>query len=844
VSLESFLESLPYEPDPFQREAGAVLEAKGSVVVTAPTGAGKTLVAEMAIHLAQTAGQRVFYTTPIKALSNQKYGDLAARHGRDKVGLLTGDNSINGDAEIVVMTTEVLRNMIYADESRIDRVEFVILDEVHYLQDRFRGSVWEEVIIHAPAHVRMVALSATIANAEEFAGWIAERRGDVTLVSTTERPVPLDSMYLMADRHAVERPVLLPTFVTRGGRRRPNHRLEQAMSLDRGRRQRYTTPRRMEVIETLANEGMLPAIYFIFSRAGCDAAALTLTESGISLVDPSARDVVRAIAEAHTEHLTDTDLAVLEYGRWVAGLEAGIAAHHAGMVPAFKETVEDLFSRGLLKVVFATETLALGINMPARSVVLESLSKFDGEGHAMLTPGDYTQLTGRAGRRGIDEVGYGVVLHSRFVRLDQVIHIAETGSHPLRSSFRPTYNMAVNLIAKYPEERAAELLEASFAQYQREGTRSSAEHSVHELETRLGDERTRATCEMGSVSEYVDLIDAAPRPETTPIAGLLHPGDVVDVPDGRRAGRFLVLRRLARGKGGLRLLVLTTSGRTSTLGERDLTARSERAGAVSLPTGFRASDHKASRRILAKVRALPEQSRKGTRRGPEGEHAVAACPDAADHVRWMRRARRTEARLARLREGLRRSGVGLVEEFHAITALLEEWGYVQGWSLTPRGTRLRFVYSELDLLVMESIERGVLWQVTPAELAALATVFVYEPRSDNPAAPTLPSPEVDRRFRAVVAVHDELARLERAHGLPASRPPDAGFVAAMFAWAGGADLDDLPGERLSPGDFVRNSRQVVDLVKQIRDVVPELAAEARAALELIDRGVVAAQGVG
>ncbi|MGH8911323.1 MAG: DEAD/DEAH box helicase, partial [Acidimicrobiia bacterium] len=465
MTVEAFFDALSFTPDPFQREAAQSIASGRSVVVAAPTGAGKTLVAEVAVHLALAKGRRAFYTTPIKALSNQKFNELTAAYGPDRVGLLTGDNVINGDGDVVVMTTEVLRNMIYADASTLERVEVVILDEVHYLQDRFRGAVWEEVIIHAPLHVQMVALSATIANADEFSDWIAARRGHTDLVLTTERPVPLEADYMIKDRHSHDIN-LLSTFVRRDGRSRPNPRIERMLGLERGRAPRYTAPRRTEVILDLAERDMLPAIYFIFSRAGCDAAALAVVEHGIRLTDADERAEIRRIAEERTDHLSDADLAVLGYDRWITGLEMGVAAHHAGMVPAFKETVEDLFAAGMLGAVFATETLALGINMPARTVVLESLSKFDGESHEMLQPGDYTQLTGRAGRRGIDDIGYGVVLHSRYVPFANVIEIAAAGSHALRSSFRPTYNMAANLVANYDEKRAIELLQASFAQFQ------------------------------------------------------------------------------------------------------------------------------------------------------------------------------------------------------------------------------------------------------------------------------------------------------------------------------------------------------------------------------------------
>ncbi|MBW3668722.1 MAG: DEAD/DEAH box helicase, partial [Actinobacteria bacterium] len=418
---EAFVAGLGFEPDPFQVRAFDALDAGRSVLVAAPTGSGKTVVAEYAVAKALAEGRKAFYTTPLKALSNQKYGDLVRAHGADKVGLLTGDNAVNGDAPIVVMTTEVLRNMIYAGSSSLDGLRYVVLDEVHYLQNPYRGAVWEEVIIHTPHEVDLVCLSATVSNAEDFADWIQTVRGATEAIIEERRPVELHNLYLIGDRSS-ERLHLLPTFVEN----RPN---PEAAALDsrglkhppvrgRPRSGRLYTPRRTEVVDLLGEQGMLPSIYFIFSRAACDDAVKRCLEYGLRLTTPEERRQIRAIAESKVESLSDDDLRVLGYGAWLAGLEEGIASHHAGMVPPFKEAVEACFAQALVKVVFATETLSLGINMPARSVVIEKLTKFTGERHEPLTPGEYTQLTGRAGRRGIDEVGYAVVLWSPFVPFD------------------------------------------------------------------------------------------------------------------------------------------------------------------------------------------------------------------------------------------------------------------------------------------------------------------------------------------------------------------------------------------------------------------------------------------
>jgi ATP-dependent RNA helicase HelY len=428
--------------DDFQARACRVVEDGQGVLVAAPTGSGKTVVGEFAVHLALQTGRKCFYTTPIKALSNQKYHDLVARYGVDQVGLLTGDVTVNGEAPIVVMTTEVLRNMLYAGSGTLRGLGFVVMDEVHYLADRSRGAVWEEVIIHLPESVALVSLSATVSNAEEFGEWLETVRGHTTTIVEERRPVPLYQHVLvgkrMLDLFATSDVDAAAGFVKEGApvnaellrvarddwasthmrdRRTPRGRNAggrggrpggQGRPVGNGRR--VWVPSRVDVLEQLDVAGLLPAIVFIFSRVGCDAAVTQCLRSGIKLTTVEERDEIREFVEEACADLPDDDRHVLGYHDFLDGLTRGIASHHAGMLPAFKQCVEQLFVRGLCKAVFATETLALGINMPARTVVLEKLSKWNGETHADITPGEYTQLTGRAGRRGLDVEGHAVVL--------------------------------------------------------------------------------------------------------------------------------------------------------------------------------------------------------------------------------------------------------------------------------------------------------------------------------------------------------------------------------------------------------------------------------------------------
>ena len=605
----------------------ATLDAGRSVLVAAPTGSGKTVVAEHAVALALAEGRRVFYTTPIKALSNQKFGDLVRRHGPERVGLLTGDNAINGDAPVVVMTTEVLRNMIYAGSTRLDDLSWVILDEVHYLQDAYRGPVWEEVIIHAPAAVRLVCLSATVSNAAELAEWIALVRGSCDVVVETERPVRLEHHFMAAERGS-ERLHVIPTLVD--GRPNPEgRRFEATVPRLGGRsgrpgrpRLRFAAPRRVDVVDELAERDLVPAIYFIFSRAACDDAVSACLNAGVRLTTPDERERIRAIAEEHVRHLSDADLDVLDHARWLAGLEAGVAAHHAGMVPPFKEAVEACFSDGLVKVVFATETLALGVNMPARTVVIEKLTKFNGERHEFLSAGEYTQLTGRAGRRGIDPIGHAVVLWNPFVSFEEVANLAASRSFSLRSAFRPTYNMAANLVRRYDEDEAAQLLNRSFAQYQADRSVVRLEQRLRERRAEVGRLREALPVPADQLADYRALRreaeqagtpDQAERRAIETAMARLVPGTVIRL-DRRRGEPGVVLTVGQRRSGGVRLRALTAERRLVLVRPEDFSERPVRLGTIELPQPYAPHD----RHFQADVARRLSRARLDRRGAPPG----------------------------------------------------------------------------------------------------------------------------------------------------------------------------------------------------------------------------------
>ncbi|OLE25051.1 MAG: RNA helicase [Actinobacteria bacterium 13_1_20CM_3_71_11] len=885
--LAGFAVDLGFDLDPFQREACEALERGSGVLVCAPTGAGKTVVGEFAVHLALAQGRKCFYTTPIKALSNQKFHDLVQRYGPGRVGLLTGDNAINAEAPVVVMTTEVLRNMLYAGSSTLTGLSYVVMDEVHYLADRFRGAVWEEVIIHLPPSVTLVSLSATVSNAEEFADWLVTVRGHTEVVVSEHRPVPLWQHMLVGkrmfdlfhDAEAAQKHDVHPELL--------RYTRELARRIDgdprggRGRARRGPIAYRSDIVDRLDREGLLPAILFIFSRAGADAAVQQCMQAGLRLTTPDERTEIRAIVEARTAEMPSEDLNVLGYWEWLDALERGLAAHHAGMLPVFKEIVEELFVRGLVKAVFATETLALGINMPARCVVLERLVKFNGEQHVDLTPGEYTQLTGRAGRRGIDVEGHAVVVWSPEVDPRHVAGLASTRTYPLRSSFRPSYNMAVNLVGTVGGDQARELLESSFAQFQADRSVVGLARQVQRNIETMGAYESESECHLGDFAEYFDIRVAIADREraqarnnvaarkAAAVASIerLKIGDVIRVPHGRRAGLAVILDPGSGGFGEPRPLVLTEDRWAGRLSAGEFAGPVEALARVRVPKHFNHRSPAERRDLAAALRAAGVDSRagrRGARRG-NGEdveiarlrhqlraHPCHACPDREEHARWAERRHRLERDTQVLRTKVEGRTGSLARTFDQVCDLLRTRGYLAGTGtaleVTDAGRMLGRIWTEADLLVAECLRTGVFDGLSAPELAGVASVVLYEARRELEERATLPRGPVTDAVDRILTLWSALEADEAGRGLELTREPDTGFVWPMYRWTRGeplskvlASAQTLDGE-LPAGDFVRWARQVVDLLGQLAEAAgasSSVRQTARDAMTAINRGVLA-----
>ena len=882
MQVSDFEKRYDFPLDDFQLEAIGHLSRDRSVLVAAPTGSGKTVIAEYALELARSRGKKFFYTAPLKALSNQKFRDLLAVYPPEDVGLLTGDNSINGEAPIVVMTTEVLRNMLYEESRTLDSLGVVVLDEVHYLHDPQRGPVWEEIVILLPRRVKLVGLSATVSNAPELAAWMHSLREDVEVVISRERPVKLKNNYFVGGS--------LVDLYSKDLYRVIDGELEKLKKVrstpptrGRGGRQRGRPtdlrPVRSDVIEGLSKRDMLPAIYFLFSRAACRDSVDRWLDEGRSLVSKEESEKIIEFVDEKVRMIDEADLECLGYSSFRKAISWGVAAHHAGVLPLFKEAVEELFSHGLIKVVFATETLSLGINMPARTVVIESLTKWNGEKHRPLTPGEYKQLTGRAGRRGIDEVGYAVVLHQRYFNPENIRSLVSREPNPVVSSFQVTYNMAVNLLADHSVEESVKLLNLSFAQFVADRRVVDLETRLSSLEAELESERESARCNEADAASYRAFERTLSRQqrevssmrkersnrEIKDAMSRLQPGDVFMMGHHEAPAPVAVVKRPRGPKGEEVVLVVDATGRYRRVTERTLSKPPQVAGKVDIAK-VTSPTRKVRRSVGVAMESIGRKAPTSRKRAmsdhEEGllesveqlklELEGNPCRKCRHRDRCVQAARKAEKVEQQMRVARRERDSGhdvVSRKLVDVIQVLRHYGFLSGDKPTPKGEMLRRVYNELDLLLVEALDRGLFEPLDPEELVAVAAWFIYESREEDSERERLAREEqayLDGGLRdtlhALEALEKQMQRAEADTGLDLLGSIDTGFGESAHAWASEAPLEEMLAKfpDRSVGDMVRTMKQIIDLLRQMQDVSSDdgLRSRLSKAMDLVDRGVV------
>jgi superfamily II RNA helicase len=849
--LESFLARYAFPLDDFQRRAIDAIRQGSSVIVSAPTGSGKTLVAEFAIHAALAHGRRLAYTTPLKALSNQKFGDFGRQFGTDSVGILTGDVKVNPFAPILVMTTEILRNMFYT--GGLPGLETVVLDECHYMGDEGRGTVWEEIIVNAPRDAKLVALSATVANIAEIADWIGLVHRPIVAITHPHRSVPLQ--YLVADLSGE-----LHTFdAVRSGSVRLLGEREGGFR-EGGRWYSRRVVDTTVMLDELEGRGWLPAIYFIFSRAGCERAMETVLAEGKPLLSPAQQQEVAATVRQAVEETPTLAESPLNQTIFQA-LGMGVGLHHAGILPSVKRLIETLFERGLCRVVFATETMSLGIHMPAKSVVLQSLAKRTDRGFRALTHNELTQMAGRAGRPGSDPEGKCVMALDVRDGWDEMRRIVEGAPEPVISQFKLGYGSVALLLARGQDLAAVRrTVESSFGQYQNLKRVRGLEAEVVGLETAVAEARAfAAPCgDFPRIGRYralraeVELARAsqgrgARRSERTLLDA--EPGRYVLV--RRRGGQALgLLCRVDARRHRTIASVLLPHGEVVQLKAGHVKRIFWRTPPVPVPRDWERRTH-ALRETLARI-TPGELIDREHREGPEGALAGIEChrcpwssQPRCDHA-W-RGLERVETRLTQRSELLEHARNAYWREFCRVVEVLEHFGAVHDGKLTAKGHLVASLRHENELLMAELVTRGILDDATLAEAAALCSCLIEESRSGDGtvARHFLRSrPKLRRKIQQLESLADSVLAVQRGRQLPMPVSLSTGFMPSVFRWASGDDdwasiVEESFGGH--EGDLVRAMRRLIDVLRQLSDsseVAPPLAALLGRAARLIDRGIV------
>ncbi len=863
----------PFELDEFQKSAIAALNADRSVVVCAPTGSGKTLIGEYAIYRALSRGRRVLYTTPLKALSNQKLRDFRNRFGAERVGLLTGDASINRDAPILVMTTEIFRNMLYGTPigevgTSLVGVEAVVLDECHYMNDRQRGTVWEESIIYCPAEIQLVALSATVANSEQLTDWINRVHGPTELIYSDFRPVPLEF-------HFCNPKGLFPLLDSSLQKINPRLKPKRGSSDRRGARPE--PPSLAYTLSQLTARDMLPAIYFIFSRRGCDQAVAELGE--MSLVNVAEAQQLRQQIDAFLRRNP-------EAGRsgQVAPLYRGIAAHHAGILPAWKGLVEELFQQGLIKVVFATETLAAGINMPARTTVISSLSKRTDRGHRLLNASEFLQMAGRAGRRGMDELGHVVTRQTPFEGAKEAAYLATSGADPLVSQFTPSYGMVLNLLQTHTLEQAKALVERSFGQYLETLKLKPQQDELTELQNQLAQIQAQvASVDAEQMASYEKLQQRL-KVERQLLKTLQDQSQEARAEQLGLMMSFAMSGTLVSLKGKhvataspvTAVLIAKTPGSGQApflicLGQDNRWYVVTTADVVDLYAELPRLDISSDLLPPVEMPLKPGQSRRGNeetaaiaRAIPDPAVSLDAVPEVLAQIQRVAavqsqldthplqqlgspgtilkrrtRSQQLQAEIEARQADLYRQSQHHWEEFLNLIEILQRFGCLEQLNPTLLGRTTAAIRGDNELWIGLALASGELDNLDPHHLAAAIAALVTEtPRPDSWVRYTL-SPEVEEALAGLRSTRRQLFQLQRRYSVALPIWLEHELIPLLEQWALGVEWSELcSNTSLDEGDVVRLLRRTLDLLSQV-PYVPHLSESlqrnAYRATQLLDR---------
>jgi len=852
--FNEFKMGLSFELDRFQVEAIEYFLQGNSVVVAAPTGSGKTIVGEFAVFHVNRNNQRTFYTTPLKALSNQKYLEFVERFGSDQVGLLTGDNAINQDASIVVMTTEVLRNMIYQTPEKIEQLGVAILDEVHFLADKERGVVWEEILILLNKNVKIVALSATVSNVEDFADWLHEIRGECKFVIEEKRPVPLSQ--LIATSNA-----LIPLFSNEEGQINKKVLNLYKRSFTKSH-VKSEIPTRVEIVENIKDYELLPSIYFIFSRKGCDQAVEQIRKSNVKLTNEDERFEIKKYLQNRFDDIEASDWSALRVDEWIDCAIRGFSSHHAGLIPQMKEAAEYLFQKGLLKLVFATETLSVGINMPAKSVVLERMDKWNGSTHEMLSPAEFTQLTGRAGRRGIDVDGEAIIAFHPHSEPKFIANLVSSRTFELTSTFEPKYNMVLNLLEHRNVSDTKILLNKSFAQfYQKKDSRNVTDQIDYEKE-KLNRKEREFNCHLGNIKEYYSIIleinnyhkrsnNVTSKNKSISNRINLDPGNVIGIKNLRRS-KFALITKTSHSKNSSDLWVVLDNGEGRKIDKRILDSNIGSIGFFDLPSGIDFSKKTIRDEYAKKIRVLTGNRNKKTYNDSDlasfkkrlKDHNCHKCPEIQEHLRFGENIERTKKYINSLEAHLENDFVNLSKKCDQVVDLLMKLDFITSdnskLTLTKWGKFLKQIHSEFDLLIIESLRRNLLNNLTPVQLACLLSGFVYNPRRDELDIPINIDEIIKNNANQILKLSDEIIETERTFKIINNKSPHFGMANVIKQWCSDVNLKKiLQKTEIAPGDFVRNVKQIIDLLRQIKRLnISGITNTAEEAILLLDKGVV------